>query len=66
MELRINGQAHLHSGAPSIAAVLEALRLPDRAVLVELNGTALRRDEWPAQVLKPGDGLEIIRIVAGG
>ena len=66
MELRINGQNYFHQGPPTITALIEALSLPDRAVLVELNGVALRRDEWPAQTLKPGDSLEIIRIVAGG
>jgi thiamine biosynthesis protein ThiS len=45
---------------------MESLGLPDRGVLVELNGTALRRDEWPTYTLRDGDTLEIIRIVAGG
>jgi sulfur carrier protein len=35
-------------------------------VLVEHNGDALRREEWPGRSLAEGDRLEIIRIVAGG
>ena len=66
MQLRVNGQPHSYTGEPSIAALMESLGLPDRGVLVELNGTALRRDEWPAYTLRDGDTLEIIRIVAGG
>ena len=49
----------------TIADVVSSLDLPAAAVLVEHNGTALRRDEWSGQVSE-GDRLEIIRIVAGG
>ena len=45
---------------------IAALELPAQAVLVEHNGVALRRDEWPAHFLQENDRIEFIRIVAGG
>jgi sulfur carrier protein len=65
MKLTVNGAGH-ETDARSIEALVEALGLPVKAVLVEHNGLALRRDEWPGRALAEGDTLEIIRIVAGG
>ena len=66
MKLRINGDLRDIAGARNVAELIEALALPAPAILVEHNGTALRRDEWPARALADGDHIEIIRIVAGG
>ena len=65
MTLQINGEARVCE-AREIAALVAELGLPAQAVLVEHNGVALRRDEWPDRKLNEGDRLEIIRIVAGG
>jgi len=40
--------------------------LPPETVLVEHNGVALHRREWPQKALTDGDRIEIIRVVAGG
>ena len=37
-----------------------------RSVVVELNRRAVAPSEFGALELKPGDSLEIVRIVAGG
>ena len=65
MTLQINGEARV-CAAGDIATLVAELGLPAPAVLVEHNGVALRRDEWPDRTLSEGDRLEIIRIVAGG
>ena len=52
--------------AATVAELVQTLQLPAPSLLVEHNGLALRRDEWPLRSLNPGDRLEIIRIVAGG
>lgn len=65
MKLTINGEAQ-ESAAADIAALIEVLGLPAAAMLVEHNGTALRREEWRGCQLAEGDQIEIIRIVAGG
>ena len=65
MTLQINGETRTCAAA-DLAALVAELGLPAQTVLVEHNGEALRRDEWPGRVLGEGDRLEIIRIVAGG
>lgn len=65
MKLQINGETREINNPSTIADVVSNLDLTAAAVLVEHNGTALRRDEWSGQVSE-GDRLEIIRIVAGG
>lgn len=52
--------------AANITALVDELRLPAPALLVEHNGLALRREEWAQRSLHPGDRVEMIRVVAGG
>lgn len=65
MTLIINGFAR-ETSAAGIAALIAELGLQAKSVLIEHNGTALRRDEWPAIVLREHDRIEILRIAAGG
>ncbi len=66
VKLFINGEPRTIEAARNVAELIAELGLPARAMLVEQNGLALRRDEWPARALADGDRLEIVRIVAGG
>lgn len=65
MKITLNGEA-TDTSAQNIPDLLQSLALPAAALLVEHNGLALRRDEWPHRPLADGDRIEIIRIVAGG
>jgi sulfur carrier protein len=40
--------------------------LPPQLILVEHNGLAVHRHEWPKRPLAEGDRIEFIRVVAGG
>ncbi len=61
-----NGQP-LHAAFPcTIESFLVAQKLLPRSVVVELNGEAVAPSEFPRRTLKPGDRLEIVKIVAGG
>lgn len=51
--------------ATTVAELVAELGFARGTVLVELNGVALRADEWP-RVLQSGDAVELLRIVAGG
>lgn len=65
VKIRLNGEEQ-ETVAQNIRDLLDSLNLPAAALLVEHNGLALRRDEWPRRTLGEGDRIEIIRIVAGG
>jgi len=65
MKLQLNGQEREVS-ATQVEELVAELGLPLAAALVEHNGTALLRSEWSITILREGDRLEIIRMVAGG
>ena len=50
----------------SIEAFLLGQNLLPRSVVVEHNGEAVAPSEFSSRVLRPGDKLEIVQIVAGG
>jgi sulfur carrier protein len=50
----------------SVEEFLVAQNLLPRSVVVEHNGEALAPSEFPLRQLRPGDRLEIVKIVAGG
>lgn len=66
MDLLINGEKRALSSAKNITDVVAELGLEPKMVLIEHNGTALRRSEWPTTAVKSGDQLEILRVSAGG
>ncbi len=61
----INGQPR-EVAASTATALVDELGLPAPAVLVELNGKALHRSEWPTEAISEGDVIEILRVSAGG
>lgn len=65
MKIWLNG-VEKEVDAANITLLIQSLGLPAAALLVEHNGLALHRDEWPLRSLHDGDRVEIIRIVAGG
>jgi sulfur carrier protein len=65
MTLVLNGK-NREVNATQVEDLVAELGLPLAAALVEHNGTALLRSEWPKTNLQNGDRLEIIRMVAGG
>ena len=50
----------------SIEEFLVAQNLLPRSVVVEHNGEAVAPSEFSGRMLKTGDRLEIVKIVAGG
>jgi thiamine biosynthesis protein ThiS len=66
MRISLNGQEADASGAQTVAQLVERYQLPIQTVLIEHNGVALHRHEWPNRALAEGDQIEIIRVAAGG
>ena len=65
MDIRLNGETRLIQ-ARTISELLEEIACPPQTVIVEHNGMALRRAEWPQAQLSENDQVEIVRVVAGG
>jgi thiamine biosynthesis protein ThiS len=66
MRISLNGQEADAGGAQTVAELVGSFELPPETVLIEHNGIALHRREWPQRPLTDGDRIEIIRVVAGG
>ncbi|MEZ0257744.1 MAG: sulfur carrier protein ThiS [Chthoniobacter sp.] len=66
MRVTVNGEVREIASARNVAELIDELGLPAPATLVEHNGLALRRDEWPSRLLAESDVIELVRIVAGG
>jgi thiamine biosynthesis protein ThiS len=66
MRISLNGEEADARGAQTVAELIGRFQLPPETVLIEHNGVALHRREWPQKALTDGDRIEIIRVVAGG
>ncbi len=61
-----NGTPHAVPPGTTIADLIAHFHLIPKTLLVERNGTALHRSEWPTQAVEEGDRIEFIKVVAGG
>ncbi len=66
MTIAVNGESVDTGEAKTIAELIECYQLPPQSILVEYNGLAVHRHEWPERPLAEGDRIEFIRVVAGG
>jgi thiamine biosynthesis protein ThiS len=66
MKIAINGERVDARGASTVAELVERYELAPQTVLIEHNGLALHRHEWPQRSLTEGDQVEFVRVVAGG
>jgi sulfur carrier protein len=66
MTILLNGEKADSRDAQNLAELIHRYDLRPETVLIEHNGVALHRREWPLQRLREGDQVEVIRVVAGG
>jgi sulfur carrier protein len=66
-QLRINGVEE-EVAATTVTELLAArgVNTSARFLAVAVNGTVVRRSEWPSRSLTPGDSVEIVRPFSGG
>jgi sulfur carrier protein len=66
MNLVVNGERLEVGNDASVTKLIESLKLSAKRVAVELNGSVVRKAEWPEVVLQDGDKVEIVHFVGGG
>ncbi|HET9417984.1 MAG TPA: sulfur carrier protein ThiS [Chthoniobacterales bacterium] len=66
MTISLNGEKVDARGAQDITQLVERFQLAPQTILIEHNGVALHRHEWPQRLLREGDQIELLRVVAGG
>jgi sulfur carrier protein len=65
MRIVLNGQNE-SVNSENVDDLVNNLALVREAILVEHNGVALLRSEWPHTALSDGDEIEILNVAAGG
>ncbi len=67
LKLLVNGrEEEFPKEVGTVLDLLQHKRIVPETVVVELNGSVLKRDSWGTALLKDGDRLEILRFVGGG
>ncbi|MBI5400126.1 sulfur carrier protein ThiS [Candidatus Saganbacteria bacterium] len=66
MEIKVNGKSSQVKDKSRVSGLLRHLKIPVKTCAIELNGRILKREEFSSVVIKPGDNVEIIRLMAGG
>jgi thiamine biosynthesis protein ThiS len=66
MTVWLNGEVADARGARTVADLAELYGLHPNSIIIEHNGVALHKREWPARQLQESDRVEFIRVVAGG
>jgi thiamine biosynthesis protein ThiS len=66
IEITVNGQPRSVPEGLKLPDLLEILAVDPTRVAVERNREIVRRPEWPATPVLPGDELEVVWFVGGG
>ncbi len=66
IRIEVNGEPREVAAGTSVAALLRALGLDGRTVVVELNREIVRRTEIDDMILQSEDRLELVHFVGGG
>ncbi len=66
MTISLNGEKVEVDGVETLAELIRRYQFSPQSILVEHNGLALHRRDWPQKSLAEGDRVELIRVVAGG
>lgn len=66
IEFQLNGKPRSLEKEGTLIVLLEELGFAGRPVLVEHNGIALLTNEHGTTMVRAGDKIELIQIVAGG
>jgi sulfur carrier protein len=66
LSLTLNGSARTVPAVPHAQALLEALDLDPRSVVVEINRHIVRRDALASTPVRDGDTVEVVHFVGGG
>ena len=66
MQITCNGETKKISANTTLASFISRMELNPDTVVVECDGTIIKRDEYDTLILQEGNVLELIRFVGGG
>jgi thiamine biosynthesis protein ThiS len=66
MRITVNGKPREIEGEMPLPAFLQAHDIDPRLVAVAINGEVVPKDQYESARVRPGDELEVVRMVGGG
>ena len=66
MLVMINGKESDILPDSTIQDLIRTKNLPEKIIIVDLNGSIINPEDWSNTYLRPDDDLELIQIIAGG
>ena len=66
MQIKVNGKKERLGVGVTLHKFISDKKLNTSAVVAELNGEIIKKNNWKAVMLKNGDTLELITFVGGG
>ncbi len=66
MEIRLNGKMREVAEGLTVRQLLDSYQLHPMRVAVQVNEEIVKRDRFEEVVLKPGDAVEVLTMMAGG
>ncbi len=66
MEIRLNGKMREVTEGLTVRQLLDTYQLHPMRVAVQVNEEIIKRDRFEEVVLKPGDAVEVLTMMAGG
>jgi len=66
MRLTINGKQLLIPEGLNIAELITNQGFNPQVIVVEHNGSVIKREDWQTIILQPEDCLEVVSFVGGG
>jgi thiamine biosynthesis protein ThiS len=66
VKIILNGQSRPVESEIDLAGLLDRLELPSKRIAVEVNGSVVRRADWPETPVSDGDRIEVVHFVGGG
>jgi sulfur carrier protein len=66
MEIIVNGEARQVAEGTTLDALIASFSLSPKAVIVELSGAIVKREQYGVTMVGPGDKVELIQFVGGG
>ncbi len=66
MRITVNGKVEEFPEGIGIHGILDDFKIRPEGIVVELNSTIIRKNEWQNAVLQNNDAVELISFVGGG
>jgi thiamine biosynthesis protein ThiS len=66
MKVTVNGKEREFEDSTTLSEMLKRLNLDVTGMIIEKNLEVMSRSEYDSAILKDGDKVELIRLVAGG